>query len=211
MNTSIKNLLLLYILILSGCAHQPIAPPVNYLPTEDAWTVHQLQLERLENWKIRGKFSIKQDDKATTANLTWVQSTPDHYEIALSGPLGQGTVQLSGRPNQVIFKDARGNIDRARDAQTLLYQHTGWSLPIASLYYWTRGLPDPNYPSQYVLSDQGRVLQLKQHDWQLAYEEYQQYDDDDEDDYVVPRKIILWHDDTRITLLLNTWQINTDN
>jgi len=199
-----KALTLLLFLLLHGCASAPIAPPINYLPTEDAWAVHQVQLETLENWQIRGKFSIKQHNAATSANLTWQQRDEDHYEIALSGPLGQGTVQLSGRPNQVVFKDARGNIDRARDAQTLLYQHTGWSLPIESLYYWTRGLPDPHYDFQYSLTDHGHMHALKQHGWTLEYEEYQQYDG-----YTVPRKIILWHIDHRITLLLNTWHINT--
>jgi outer membrane lipoprotein LolB len=189
--------------LLSGCAQRPVAPPVSTIPADQAWAKQQAHLEEIEHWEIQGKFSVKQPEQAVSANLSWRQSSPERYEIALTGPLGQGSVLLSGYPDKVIFKDAHGDTETAYNAELLLYHHTGWSLPIESLYYWTRGLPDPHYEYQYVLNEQGLLSQLKQHGWIVAYDSYQQYDG-----YSVPRKITLNYPDTRITLLLRTWQIN---
>lgn len=190
------------ILLLAGCASKPVTEPIPE-STEQAWEHQQQLMNEIDSWEIQGKFSIKQSQRLTSANITWRQSSPHRYEIALIGPLGQGSVLLSGYANRVVLKDARGKTDTASNAQDLLYKHTGWSLPIESLYYWVRGLPDPQYPHQYVLNEYGQLAQLQQHGWTLAYDTYQQYDG-----YFVPRKISLNYPATRITLLLRAWQVN---
>lgn len=183
---------LLLFLLLTGCAQQAVQ---QHAPSRD--------LNDIEQWHIQGKFSVKQPAKAVSASLDWQQLSKNHYEIALTGPFGQGRVLLSGYPDRVILKDAHGDVEVAYNAELLLYHHTGWSLPIESLYYWTRGLPDPHYTYQFVDNEQGQLRHLKQHGWTLDYESYQQYDG-----YTVPRRITLNYPDTRITLLLKTWQIN---
>lgn len=184
--------ILLFSLWLTGCVSQPARPDFEHLHVSD-----------IEQWEIQGKFSIQQPHQALSASLNWRQYAIDRYEIGLSGPLGQGSVLLSGYPDKVIFRDAHGDTEVAYNAELLLYHHTGWSLPIESLYYWTRGLPDPNYKYQYILNPQGDFAKLKQHGWTIVYNTYQE-----QDGYTVPRKITLNYPETRITLLLRTWQIN---
>lgn len=190
--------LLVSTFLLISCAQQPTR---NAAP--ESWEMRQVTMSEIETWEIQGKFSIRQQQEATTANLSWSQQSSEHYDIALSGPLGQGRVLLSGKPGHVTLQDARGRIDTARNAQGLLYKHTGWDLPIESLYYWVRGLPDPHYPEQHVLNAEQQIAQLKQHGWVLIFNEYQV-----DEGYVVPRKISLHYPETRITLLLNRWEIN---
>lgn len=187
-------------LMLAGCAQKAAQ---QTFPMEDAWEIQQTDLNEIEHWQIRGKFSLIQPEQALSASLNWQQMTRDRYEIALIGPLGQGSVLLSGYPDKVIFKDAHGDTEEAFNAELLLYHHTGWSLPIESLYYWTRGLPDPHYEYKYVLNSEGHLAHLAQHGWIVVYNSYQRVDGFD-----LPRKITLTYTDTRITLLLRTWQIN---
>ncbi|MFA6037332.1 MAG: lipoprotein insertase outer membrane protein LolB [Legionellales bacterium] len=190
MRNPILFLFLTFLLV--GCAQHKVAPN---MPTEN--------LEDITHWEINGKFSVKQPDQVVSANLLWQQFASDRYEIGLRGPLGQGNVQLSGYPDKVIFQDAHGDKETAYNAELLLYHHTGWSMPIESLYYWVRGLPDPHYQYQVVRDEHGNLLHLKQHGWIVDYDSYQQTDD-----YTVPRRMTLNYTDTRITLLLKTWQIN---
>lgn len=185
-------IILLLPFILIGCAQRPVVSPAT-----------SLDVSEIEHWEIQGKFSVKQPAQAISANLFWRQYSPEHYEIGLTGPLGQGSILLSGYPDKVIFRDAHGDAEIAYNAELLLYHHTGWSLPVESLYYWTRGLPDPHYKYQQICDENGQLLHLKQHGWTVAYNSYQQYDG-----YIVPRKMTLNYPDTRITLLLRTWTIN---
>jgi outer membrane lipoprotein LolB len=191
------TIILLSALLITGCASKPIAPS-DFAPPQ------QEQAEHITDWKAQGKFSLKQPDEAFSARMSWVQSAPDTYEIALVGPLGQGGILLKGNENSVKFQDPKGNISYARDGQALLQQKTGWSIPIESLYYWARGLADPHYPQKSAFNEKDELIALKQHGWILAYGPYQQYDG-----YTIPRKITLTHQNTRITLLLTQWQINT--
>ncbi len=190
-----RYIMIILFTLLAGCAQQPVKTPTHALDPND-----------ISHWEIQGKFSVVQPDEAVSANLSWRQYSPKRYEIALSGPLGQGSVLLSGYPDKVIYKDAHGDTEEAFNAELLLYHHTGWSLPIESLYYWARGLPDPHYPYQKIRDEQGALTHLKQHGWTLVYGAYQSYDD-----YLVPRKITLNYTDTKITLLLRKWSINPKN
>jgi outer membrane lipoprotein LolB len=189
-----KIIILLLSLWLTGCVQHHAAPD---LLSETA------DPEAIEHWEIKGKFSVKQPDEAVSANLLWKQSSPSRYDIALTGPLGQGSVLLSGYPDKVVFQDAHGDIETAYNAELLLYHHTGWSMPIESMYYWVRGLPDPHYKYEYILNDQGLYSHLRQHGWTINYNTYQQVDD-----YMLPRKMTLNYTDTHITLFFRTWQIN---
>lgn len=192
MNKTIIILLLSFGLM--GCVKHHVA---SDLTTESA------DPNTIDSWLIKGKFSVKQPDEAVSANLIWRQESPEHYEIALTGPLGQGSVLLSGYPDKVVFQDAHGDKEVAYNAELLLYHHTGWSMPIESMYYWVRGLPDPHYKHEYVLNDQGMYSRLRQHGWTVIYDSYQYIDD-----YTVPRKMTLNYTDTHITLFFRTWQIN---
>lgn len=189
-----RIIILLLSVLLTGC--------VKHHATSDL-IAENAAPEDIESWQINGKFSVKQPDEAVSANLSWRQSSPLRYDIALTGPLGQGSVMLSGYPDKVVFQDAHGDFETAYNAELLLYHHTGWSMPIESMYYWVRGLPDPHYKHQYVLNDEGLYSHLKQHGWTIIYDSYQQVDD-----YVLPRKMVLNYSDTHITLFFRTWQLH---
>ncbi|MGA2654768.1 MAG: lipoprotein insertase outer membrane protein LolB [Gammaproteobacteria bacterium] len=190
-----NHIIILFLtLLLTACVKHQATPE---LPFEMA------DPETIEHWEIKGKFSVKQPDEAVSAGLLWKQSSPDRYDIALTGPLGQGNVLLSGYPDKVVFQDAHGDKETAYNAELLLYHHTGWSMPIESMYYWVRGLPDPHYKYEYILDDQGLYARLRQHGWTIIYNSYQQVDD-----YRLPRKMTLNYTDTHITLFFRTWQIN---
>ena len=107
-----------------------------------------------------------------------------------------GSIWASDLPEPVA-------IYRARDADTLLRQETNWELPIAGLWHWIRGLPDPDMPAKITLDQQGLIQDLQQNEWQIQYKRYQQFGA-----YYFPRKIVVQHKDMKVRLVVTQWVVS---
>ena len=62
---------------------------------ERVWTEHRAVLATLVEWTAVGKLGLQSEEDSWSAGLTWRQ-LPDSFTIRLSGPLGQGMMELSG-------------------------------------------------------------------------------------------------------------------
>jgi len=98
---------------------------------------------------------------------------------------------------------ANGKSYQAKDADTLLRQETDWELPIRSLWYWIRGLPNPDLPVKTTLDQQGLIQDLQQNDWHVEYKRYQQYDA-----FYFPRKMVIQHEDMKLRLIVTQWTVS---
>jgi len=153
----------------SACTTTPeIEAPVK--DPAAAWRTHSARMETIRDWDIEGRIAIRSYNEAVNANLRW-QQQGDRYEIDLSGPFGSGAVHLSGAPGAVRLKtDDKDMV--ADNAETLLYQVTGLLVPIESLKYWIRGLPQPGSDGRQALDPQGRLAQVEQDRWKVRFRAY---------------------------------------
>ncbi len=132
-------------------------------------TVTAVDLERmrhnieLQQWQLQGKIGLRHNDKADSAYINWRQSA-DQWTVRLSTVLGQTIALIEGSAQQTFLQIGQDTF-QAVDSETLLYQLTGWQLPMTPLAYWIRGLPDPQMP--YTMSNDGRSF--TQSGWQVAY------------------------------------------
>ena len=126
----------------------------------------------IRSWRATGKLTARIGDggRRWGATLDWRQKR-DNFRIRLSGPLGQGALQLKGRPGKVELTTPRGKRRSAPTTEALLVQELGWELPASSLRYWITARARPEVPVRnWSLDRAGRLASLDQQGWQIDYE-----------------------------------------
>lgn len=173
-------------LLLVGCSGLATREPIT-VPTADTWV-------------MEGRLALRVEAEGWHANIHWEQQ-PGEYHIRLYGPLGQGALELTGTPAGVFLQRADGQVSQARDPDILLYQETGWQLPVSGLRYWVRGRVQPRLEYTLRRDEQGRLVELQQAGWDIRYTDFF-----DTAATTLPRRIQLVNGDIRVKLIIDQWQ-----
>lgn len=166
---SIRLALVFFSILLSGCTTLSVPKKTTHF-TYQPWTERKKQLEQIENWHLNGAFSVQQAKSNTIANYYW-QQHGQRYDIQIHSALDLYSLQIQGKPHQVILKESQQKTVRAASAEALMQRRLGWSLPIADLTYWIRGLPAPA-PQQSKHDRYGHLTQLIQQGWNVHFLRY---------------------------------------
>lgn len=158
------------------------------------------QLAVVQSWRFKGRFSLVTESEAWSGKMHWIQQSDSEYLIQFSDPAGQGAMQLIGNGELAELRLANGDSYQAADADALMRQETDWDLPIKSLWYWVRGLPDPGLPKKVSLDEQGLYTTLQQNNWVVNYKSYHQGDS-----YALPRKITVENETLKLRLIVMDW------
>jgi outer membrane lipoprotein LolB len=185
--------------LLAACAPQQVLKPVAN--PSAAWQHYSIQMNAISNWQASGEMGIRNANQAVSANFNWKQSG-SQFVISLSGPLNLGEEMLEGQPGQISLTDGKGQVVKADNAEDLMQQELGWSMPVEGLVYWIRALPVPGVSQQTTLNNNGSLATLNQQNWTIAYQSY----------IVVkglplPHKIIMQQGPWRIIVVINDWQL----
>lgn len=169
------------------------------------WQAHRDRVETLNYWTLQGKVGMRSDEHQGSARLHWQQSSAS-YEVRLSGPLGSGTVLISGNDDGARLEQAGEPPLEAMSAEDLLYQATGWVLPLEHLTAWVRGIPAPGLPADKLRFNEHQLLaELHQGGWQLNYTHYGLHHET-----YLPGRIVAQHPQARLTLVIHSWQVSRD-
>lgn len=147
---------------LYACATQQ----VDRNHTSLLWAAHQAKLSHVESWRLQARIGIRRESDSWHATLYWQQHGED-IKIRIIGPLGQGSMFISGNQNGVMIKDSKGGKRFSREPESLLLQQFGIRLPIYSLRYWILGLPAPAQSFEHELDANGQLKVLQQKGWSL--------------------------------------------
>lgn len=201
------GLLLITLLLLAGCSTMPLdstdesAAAITTAPA-DWLEQRKQQLAAVANWRLNGRFSLVTEDEAWSGKLDWLQQSNSDYLIHFSDPAGQGAMQLVGNDQEVELQLASGDSFRAQDPDTLLKRETDWQLPINSLWYWVRALPDPAMTLSSQSNDQHLPASFQQDNWKVSYHSYHQVDQQ-----FFPRKITVERDAFKLKLIIMNWMV----
>ncbi|MED7789112.1 lipoprotein insertase outer membrane protein LolB [Francisella sp. 19X1-34] len=160
------------------------------------------QLLKLNNWQIRGVLGIIYNDKAESANYIYTQDG-DKFSIKLYGPLGIGSVKITGDPNQVTLENSQGQKIQAKDAKSLMLEQLGWYVPVDGLKYWVKGIAIPNIKYKSKLNQNNLTETLQQNNWDISYKNYQLVSSK----YPLPSRIRMDRDNLIIKIVIKSWQI----
>lgn len=195
-------------LLLTGCASlmpQPSDSLTNQTSNQ-RWQQHQVQLAALDNWRIHGRFSAQKDNEAWHGSLRW-QQRGDRYEIQLSGPFGQGAVQLQGDQDISKLRLSPQEHYSANNPETLLENYTGFSLPIKHLTHWIRGMPAPLVSTDaFTTNEAGYLVTLNQAGWSVLIKGYIDVESNAQSMHL-PRKLFLENQIFDVRLVIDQWQL----
>ena len=198
---SFPLVLLCSLLVMSGCTTAPGETAVDN--PQLTWQSRQPELAAIKVWRLSGRVAVSQGGEAWNLNMDW-QQDGDDYQIQLYGPFGSGRVKLVGNAYGVLLHDADDQTFYADKAQTLLYEHTGVTMPVEGLRYWIVGLTSPTQSKQPRLDSQGRLAYLEDANWQVNFKRYT-----DVSGMQLPHKVFIVEPDNQIDvrLVIDTWKL----
>ncbi len=200
----LRNLLSYFILsiILSACATVSTTTAIS----DDAkpFDKQQIQhsLSELSDWQVEGVIGIIHDGKADRANYMW-QQKGDDFSIKIYGPMGIGSVELSGNKDSVELVESNGDKVQSKDVESLLKQKLGWYVPVNGLVYWIKGLQQPDIAANPSYDKLNLLTELKQSGWDIEYQNYELVDGK----YPLPSKIKMSRDNLTLKVVIKSWTV----
>ena len=178
--------------------HKPVADPA------EKWEQRKTVLSEVNDWFLNGRAAIVNGDESWHLSMEW-QRHDDKYILDLSGPFGAGHAQLTGTADGVILVDSDKQFFYADSPDRLLREVTGVRMPVQSLLYWMRGIPNWNIKKQEEKTDEfGRLQQLKQDGWRVRFKSYV-----DVDKYEMPQKIFIDGHNLKVKIFVDEWDLNS--
>lgn len=196
--------LLLLFGFLSGCAllQNILNPATDKKPDKHLlWQKNLAKLLPLHNWKIAGRMASKQGKKGSSSSFVWQQNR-EKFNLNFAGLLGYGAMQINGKKQHATITYSNGEKFTTDNLTTTLQETAKINIPIDSLRYWVRGMPDIVDEYRYKLDEQGRLYKLHQHGWIASYSSYQQIAG-----AWLPKKIKLERDDSKLIVAITQWQM----
>lgn len=187
--------------LLTACAHR--VPQ-----TIDDWSQHQTQVQKISHWSLIGKLGVRVPGDNGSATLRW-HNLAKNYTLDLSGPFGQGRILISGKPGRVKLEQPGEAPLMADSAEALIYETTGWTLPVAQLSYWVRGIPAPQQSIAWLeKTPEGLLNTLEQAGWRIHYSNYSNVSVTQNNSVQLPGRVVAEYGDIRLTLIIRQWQLD---
>lgn len=195
---------LLPLLLLAGCATQEERP----VPEDRnvAWLLRLKSLDTLENWDLRARIAVRVGDDGGQASLHWTRQERRN-DLRLVGAWGKGLLRLNFDGKQAELTDEYGQTRSGPDAGELLYEATGWVIPVSNLNAWMAGRP-VGAGAETQLDRYGRLVRIVEAGWEVEYQEYQQFGQ-----WELPRRLKLSQKFSvnagravSLRMVVNTWQ-----
>ena len=194
-------LLTLIILALSACSRQ--GGLEEDALSEELWAGQQAAAGELQQWNLYARAALRLRGEAYNISLQWQRQADEHFDMLLEAPFGQGVllVEADG-PGRYRLRLPDGQLVINSSAEALLDEVLGWSLPIAGLDYWVRGVPDPRSQSKYQLDSEGRARTIRQDGWEISYRDYFE----ESSHPALPRRFSLANERLTLKLVIERWQ-----
>ncbi|WP_258807122.1 lipoprotein insertase outer membrane protein LolB [Pseudidiomarina sp. CB1] len=155
------RLLLLFSLILSGCAAPPEEIPMDAIDA-NAVSRHQDQVDALQRWQLRGQialFNLTADER-DAVYLEWKQS-PERLQLRFYHPLKGTLARLEQDAQGATYYDEDEQAYYGYNAESLVARLFNFELPIALLQQVIVGARPQG-------AEQQRYLLLNDHDLAMA-------------------------------------------
>ncbi|UNP87647.1 lipoprotein insertase outer membrane protein LolB [Aeromonas encheleia] len=180
------------LLLLAGCTTtSPQRDQVN-------WQQERARLELLTHWQLSGKMAIITAQQKGSARLNW-QQDGDDYRLNLSSIVGTHILELSRSKGEVTLIDNDGKQHQSQDAEALIYQLTGWNIPVQGLPEWIKGLPGK---AEFELNPDASLASVRDGQWQIVYGDYR-----DQAGYRLPHLLTMTGQGSRLKLQINQWTL----
>lgn len=179
---------------LTGTGEQSDASPL--------WQSHKQQVKALTQYQTRGAFAYLTDSQKLYARFFWQQQNPEQYRLVLTNPLGNTVMELNVQPGMVQLVDDKGQRYVSDNAEKMIFELTGMTIPLENMRQWMLGLPADAKNLAFTPEGQLKKITLDQNGqrWTVEYRNY-----DTEAQPALPSLIEISHGDERIKLKMDNW------
>lgn len=158
---------------LFACA-QPERPSTSQPPAD--WPARSAAVAGLAQWTLQARVAVRmgahdEPQQGGQMSLYWRHADASDA-LEFTGPLGKSVFALTVDVDGARARDERGAWHRGADAERLLYELSGWRIPVTSLQYWIRGIPAPQAPARLAWGEDGELQEISQQQWTVRYREY---------------------------------------
>lgn len=191
-----------WLALLSACA----SPPRLVLSPGER---DQRQNQRDEHastqrhFALSGRIAIRNGDDGGSGRFEWRQQG-DVMRFVLSAPLSNQTWTLEGLPGSYVLTDSKGRERQDADAKRLVFDASGWEIPMDELSYWVRAARAPEAvagPAQLSLAESGDLHTLDQGGWRVQFERFTEVNE-----IRLPSKITAKRDAASVKVIIQRWQ-----
>ena len=156
--------------LLAACATQPVRAPL----ADDAASELQQQREAAlapdRDWELQGRVAVSGGREGGSASIQWRQQGQD-FDVWLRAPVTRQSWRLQRQGTDVRLEGLKGGPRQGSDAEMLLFEATGWTIPIDALASWVRGLrAHPQQATGLHYSADGHLLGFVEDGWTIRYE-----------------------------------------
>jgi len=198
--------------VLSACQTPPNkTPPESKQPWQTKASIFKQGYQDhadLTQWRYSAKVGVVTPESTEQANMIWSFDDQKNNIVRLFGPLGLGAIKIEFNNQFVVLSDRKGVLHQGDNAQQLLEEIVGLSIPIDALHYWLFSLPLPQKKYDYMLDEQQQLGVLRQLGWVIKYTNYQDYPQIDK--YlarkIIAKKQITPEQAVSVTLITKTWK-----
>ena len=207
------RLLLLTILVLSGCATAPPEIPINAIDA-NAVARHQQQVSAITAWQLTGQialFNLKTDER-DAVYLEWQQS-PEVLNLRFYHPLKGTLARLEETSTGAVYYDEDGQAYYDASAEDLIQRLFALKLPLTLLRSVVTGKqPEQARAQNFQLFDQAELPEAvltayevddQQQQWQVQLAQYERQTNG----ILLPTEAQLENSAWRVKLRIRKWQL----
>lgn len=162
-----------------------------------AQSAREAALADQASWTMAGRLSVSAEGEGGSGRIEWRQRGDD-FEISLSAPVTRQSWRLQRLAGQATLEGLEGGTRAGTDAQALLFEATGWRIPLDALGAWARGARARG-PSVVEFTPAGLPGLISQQGWQVEYREW------DQADPARPRRIFARKGEATVRLVVEAW------
>lgn len=153
----------------------------------------------LPRFQLEGRLQVRDGERSAAVGVYW-EHAPELDSWLFTGPLGQGLARIESKAGggaRMILSDGRQV--SAGTAAELAESVLGVGAPLAELPRWVTARVRPHAEVR-ALDALGRPLKVIDGGWTIDYVDYVGEAPDD-----LPRKIDIHRGDTRLRLIVDSW------
>lgn len=189
-------------MVLVGCSSVPEQEASYHVN----WQQHQQDLTKLDAFKVTGKIGYQ--DPSHRQSLNFILTHASNYdELKLLTFFGQTVMTLQMLPSGSMITTSDGKVSTAPQANQLINELTGFSIPVSQLPDWIKGLPTD--ADRTTLNDSNTLESLEKNlgnqNWRLNYLTYSAQMTPVKNDLMLPSQLFLQQDKTKIKIVISKW------
>jgi outer membrane lipoprotein LolB len=187
--------------LLAGCA-TPSREQPGERERHAAYEQRAAVLGSWSRWGLSGRLGIELEDDGGSGRFEWAVDE-QASELSFRGTLGQGSWRLRTDSRGALLSRGDGTESRARTVEELLRLELGWSVPVASLSWWVRGLVPPGSEpgAQVQLGVEGLPRAISDNNWHVSFDRWAEFEG-----LQLPRRVEATNGEVRVRLAVSAWR-----